>query len=70
MALTIASGAFREGDTIPVKYTCKGQGVSPELKWSGDPGKTTSFVIIAEDPDAPPRRLHPLGALQPAKGRY
>jgi Raf kinase inhibitor-like YbhB/YbcL family protein len=53
MVLTIASSAFKEGDTIPVKFTCKGQGVSPELKWNGIPGKTASFTIIAEDPDAP-----------------
>jgi Raf kinase inhibitor-like YbhB/YbcL family protein len=53
MALTIASSAFREGDTIPVRYTCKGQGISPELRWSGAPEKTTSFAIITEDPDAP-----------------
>jgi Raf kinase inhibitor-like YbhB/YbcL family protein len=53
MALTLTSNAFKEGDTIPVKYTCKGRGVSPALKWNGVPEKTASFALIAEDPDAP-----------------
>ncbi|MCL4396559.1 MAG: YbhB/YbcL family Raf kinase inhibitor-like protein, partial [Chloroflexi bacterium] len=34
-------------------YTCSGQSVSPQLKWSGAPSNTRSFVLIVDDPDAP-----------------
>ena len=47
------SPAFAEGDTIPVKYTCTGEDVSPELHWKGAPKWTKSFALICDDPDAP-----------------
>jgi Raf kinase inhibitor-like YbhB/YbcL family protein len=53
MAMTLTSDAFKEGDTIPAKHTCTGQGISPALKWNGAPEKTASFALIGEDPDAP-----------------
>lgn len=51
--LTVTSTAFAEGGDIPVKFTCNGQSVSPELKWSGGPTTTQSFALIVDDPDAP-----------------
>ena len=53
MALRLASSAFKNGDTIPHRYTCMGEDLSPPLHWSIPPAATKSFVIIAEDPDAP-----------------
>jgi Raf kinase inhibitor-like YbhB/YbcL family protein len=53
MAFVLNSPAFAEGQTIPAKYTCDGENVSPPLQWSGAPAGTQSFVLIVEDPDAP-----------------
>ena len=53
MGLTISSSAFRHGETIPAKYTCAGQNVSPPLQWSGAPAGTECFALIVDDPDAP-----------------
>lgn len=52
-ALTLSSPAFAAGASIPVRYTCKGQDVSPALEWSEPPAGTQSFVLIMDDPDAP-----------------
>jgi len=53
MALEIKSPAFKEGEFIPEKYTCKGSDISPLLQWSGAPADTKSFALISDDPDAP-----------------
>ncbi len=50
---TISTSAFREGETIPNKYTCDGADLSPPLKWEGTPAGTKGFAIIMDDPDAP-----------------
>ncbi|MFL5574122.1 MAG: YbhB/YbcL family Raf kinase inhibitor-like protein, partial [Gemmatimonadaceae bacterium] len=42
MALQISSPAFSEGSTIPAKYTCDGENVSPPIQWSGQPQETKS----------------------------
>lgn len=51
--MKITSNAFQNECMIPDKYTCKGQDISPSLKWEGAPPGTKSFVIICDDPDAP-----------------
>jgi hypothetical protein len=33
--ITLTSGAFTDGDKVPVKYTCEGQGISFPLNWTG-----------------------------------
>jgi Raf kinase inhibitor-like YbhB/YbcL family protein len=53
MALQVSSPAFGEGQTIPARYTCDGQNVSPPLEWTGQPKDTGSIAIICDDPDAP-----------------
>jgi len=51
--IIVSSTAFREGEKIPVNYTCDGQDVSPELTWSESPEQTEVFALIVDDPDAP-----------------
>jgi Raf kinase inhibitor-like YbhB/YbcL family protein len=53
MSITLTSTAFREGETIPKKYTADGENVSPPLQWGDPPAGTQSFALIADDPDAP-----------------
>lgn len=47
------SSAFFIGSTIPFKYTCDGEDLSPPLHWDEPPPETNSFALIVEDPDAP-----------------
>ncbi|MFW6112670.1 MAG: YbhB/YbcL family Raf kinase inhibitor-like protein, partial [Chloroflexota bacterium] len=53
MALSVYSAAFKEGGRIPQKYTCKGQDISPPLKWENAPDETRAFTVIVDDRDAP-----------------
>lgn len=55
MAFTLESPAFDEGNTIPTRYTCEGEDVSPELRWQDAPANAQSFALIMDDPDAPGR---------------
>src|SRR5947209_3810855 len=52
-AMDLTSPAFREGDKIPVKYTCDGENISPPLGWTGVPAGTQSLALMVDDPDAP-----------------
>ena len=49
----LTSESFNEGETIPARFTCDGEDISPPLSWSGAPTNTKSFVLIMDDPDAP-----------------
>ena len=53
VAFTLSSKAFPNGGAIPKKFTCDGEDVSPDLSWTAAPSGTQSFVLIADDPDAP-----------------
>src|SRR5262245_46220690 len=53
MTLELTSSAFSDGASIPRKYTCEGDDLSPPLAWTGAPAGTRSFVLIVDDPDAP-----------------
>jgi Raf kinase inhibitor-like YbhB/YbcL family protein len=53
LTLVLTSDAFPANGTIPVWYTCDGEGISPPLSWSNVPVATRSFALILEDPDAP-----------------
>ena len=50
---SISSGAFAEGGTIPVEYTCDGKDMSPPLVFSGIPDSAKSIALVMDDPDAP-----------------
>jgi len=51
--MRLTSPAFQNGATIPRRFTCDGENVSPPLQWSGAPAETRSFVVLCDDPDAP-----------------
>ena len=51
--LSITSPAFKNGEMIPRKYTCKGIDVNPALEISGVPPEAKSLALIMDDPDAP-----------------
>ena len=53
LSLEVTSTAFANGEPIPIKYTCDGEDLSPPLQWGEPPEGTQSFVLIADDPDAP-----------------
>jgi hypothetical protein len=53
MSLALSSPDFSHGGGIPRRFTCEGDDVSPALAWSGAPTGTRTFVLIADDPDAP-----------------
>lgn len=53
MALSVSSSVFQEGESIPTKYSCEGQDISPPIKWEAPPAGTQSFALIVDDPDAP-----------------
>lgn len=53
MPIEVSSSAFQHEGTIPPKYTCDGEDVSPPLAWSGLPDEAKSLVLINDDPDAP-----------------
>jgi Raf kinase inhibitor-like YbhB/YbcL family protein len=51
--LALSSPVLDDGGVMPPEYTCSDDNISPEMNWSGAPGKTRSFVLIVEDIDAP-----------------
>lgn len=51
--MLIASAAFERNTSIPAKYTCDGENVSPPLTFSGVPESAKSLAFIMDDPDAP-----------------
>jgi Raf kinase inhibitor-like YbhB/YbcL family protein len=50
--MKIYSKSFKNGDTIPLRFTCDGSDVSPELSWEDLPDETRSLALICDDPDA------------------
>jgi Raf kinase inhibitor-like YbhB/YbcL family protein len=51
--LELTSSAFKDGQPIPVQYSCDGANQSPPLAWGEPPEGTKSFALVIDDPDAP-----------------
>jgi Raf kinase inhibitor-like YbhB/YbcL family protein len=51
--IRVTSPAFEAGATIPRRYTCSGENVSPPLSWRGVPPDAGELAVVVEDPDAP-----------------
>jgi Raf kinase inhibitor-like YbhB/YbcL family protein len=52
--LSISSPAFHDNGKIPARFTCKGAGKRPPLKWSHVPDGTNSLAVVVTDPGATP----------------
>jgi Raf kinase inhibitor-like YbhB/YbcL family protein len=55
-AMTLSSGDFPAGGTIPTAFMatdCGGQNHSPGLVWANAPKNAKSFALVMHDPDAP-----------------
>jgi Raf kinase inhibitor-like YbhB/YbcL family protein len=51
--MLITSSAFKEGESIPRKYTCDGDNTNPPLFLENIPQETKSLAITMYDPDVP-----------------
>jgi len=51
--LLLTSTAFNNGESIPGRFTCVGENISPPLQWNEPPAGTRSLALIMDDPDAP-----------------
>jgi Raf kinase inhibitor-like YbhB/YbcL family protein len=51
--LSLESPAFAAGASIPLRFACDGEDISPALAWGSPPDGTASFALIMDDPDAP-----------------
>ena len=51
--MKLSSPAFAANASIPSRFTCDADDVSPALSWSAVPASTRSLVLIVDDPDAP-----------------
>jgi len=53
VSLELKSPDFTADGNIAKQFTCEGVDISPALSWDAPPAATQSFVLIADDPDAP-----------------
>jgi phosphatidylethanolamine-binding protein (PEBP) family uncharacterized protein len=51
--VALTSPAFSPGASIPDRFTCHGEDISPALEWAEPPQGTKSLALIMDDPDAP-----------------
>lgn len=51
--MKIICPVLKDGDVLPERYTCNGEGVSPPLEIRDTPKSAKSLVLVMFDPDAP-----------------
>src|SRR5438094_541652 len=56
-ARIVVTSAWRDGATIPVRFTCSGAGARPPVAWRGVPRGARELVLVVTDPDAPGGRF-------------
>ncbi len=59
MIVRVEAFTSSHGNTIPIKYTCDGEQISPGVTWHDVPEGTQSFMLIMEALDVP-NRSNPL----------
>jgi Raf kinase inhibitor-like YbhB/YbcL family protein len=50
---SLSSSAFEDNGTIPLEYTCDGNGISPPMTITNVPANAQSLALIVDDIDAP-----------------
>ncbi len=50
--MKIFSNNFKQGESIPSKFSRGGEDINPHLAWEDVPKNTKSFALIVDDPDA------------------
>ena len=60
---TLESSAFESGESIPTKYTCDAESMSPPLSIKNVPLGTKSMVLLVHDPDVS-KELIPSGVFE------
>jgi Raf kinase inhibitor-like YbhB/YbcL family protein len=50
--IRVTSTSFAAGGTIPTRFTCDGEGDSPQLSWSGVPARAKDLALVVDDPTA------------------
>lgn len=51
--MKFTSSAFKDGESIPKKYTCEGENINPPFTVSHVPKEAKALVLIMDDPDVP-----------------
>jgi len=51
--MKLISPVFNHQTSVPTRYTCDGENISPPLNWTEIPSNAKSLVLIMDDPDAP-----------------
>ena len=51
--MRITSPAFPHNGSMPARFTCQGDDLSPPLEISGVPEGSAALVLLVDDPDAP-----------------
>lgn len=60
-SLGVRSSGFSAGGNIPLQFTCKGAGMSPQISWTDLPPQTASLALISIDWDVPSPAFRLLG---------
>lgn len=53
MNFELTSTGFQHESSIPIKFSCDGEDISPPLTWNDPPEGVLSFALIHDDPDLP-----------------
>ncbi len=51
-SMMLGSPAFANNTAVPLKYTCRGDNINPQLVITNVPNKAKSLVLILHDPDS------------------
>ena len=51
--LVLTSPAFADGQSLPLRYTCEGEGIAPSLHIEGIPEGTRTLALVLDDLSAP-----------------